>query len=118
MNFWFILQLYGVVKRAQLLNATIKGVGVVADWMSVQHGRTQRQLSTADKALSQFIQIEGRAMSPTRMVSLDRAAWGLVLIVAASTLTTIGVYNSNTHIIYMGLLVLLIVAYWMFVYIS
>lgn len=86
--------------------------------MSVQHGRTQRHLSTADKALSQFTQIEGRAMAPTTTVSLDRAMGGLVLIVVAGTLTTIGVYNNNTHTIYMGLLLMLMVAYWMFVHMS
>ena len=86
--------------------------------MSVQHGRKQRQLYTPARALSQFKQTEGRGMSPTVVVSLGRAMSALVFIVASGTVTTIGVYNSDTRIMFIGILLLFMVAYWMVVHMS
>lgn len=86
--------------------------------MSVQHGRKQRQLYTPERALYQFKQTEGRAMSPTVVVSLGRAMLALLFIVASSTVTTIGVYNSDTRTMYIGILLLLMVAYWMAIHMS
>ena len=102
----------------QLLNVTIKGAPPVFVLMSVQHGRQQRQLYTPARALYQFKQTEGRAMSPTTVVSLGRAMLALFFIVASSTVTTVGVYNSDTRTMYIGLLLLLMVAYWMVVHMS
>ena len=94
----------------QLLNVTIKGEGMSVS-MSVQHGRKQRQLYTPDKALYQFKQAEGKAMAPTVVVPLGRAMLALVLIIGASTITTLGVYNNYTPLMYTGLVVLIMLKY-------
>lgn len=86
--------------------------------MSVQHGRKQRQLYTPDKALYQFKQAEGKAMAPTVVVPLGRAMLALVLIIGASTITTLGVYNNYTPLMYTGLVVLILIAYWMVIHMS
>ena len=104
--------------RVQLLNVTIKGDHSVFVLMSVQHGRQQRQLYTPARAMYQFKQTEGRAMAPTVVVSLGRAMLALIFIVASSTVTTIGVYNSDTRTMYIGILLLFMVAYWMMVHMS
>jgi hypothetical protein len=57
-------------------------------------------------------------MSPTVVVSLGRAMSALVFIVASGIVTTIGVYNSDTRTMYIGILLLLMVAYWMAVHMS
>lgn len=86
--------------------------------MSVQHGRKQRQLYTPDKALYQFKQSEGKAMAPTVVVPLGRAMLSLVFIIATSTLTTLGVYNDDTRLMYIGFVLLIMVAYWMVTHMS